>query len=48
MQDAESIEVAILATACPFCEHNLKDGAKRIDNKISIVDIMDLLAQSLE
>ncbi|MGY5858161.1 MAG: (Fe-S)-binding protein [Candidatus Thorarchaeota archaeon] len=48
MSDAEDIEADILATACPFCEHNLKDGAERIGSKIKVVDILDLLAQQLE
>ncbi|TFG99557.1 (Fe-S)-binding protein [Candidatus Thorarchaeota archaeon] len=48
MQDAEEIGADILATACPFCEHNLKDGAESIGSKIKVVDILDLLAQQLE
>ncbi len=48
MRDAESIKADILATACPFCEHNLKDGANRIASNIEIVDILDLLANKLE
>ncbi|TFH04394.1 MAG: (Fe-S)-binding protein [Candidatus Thorarchaeota archaeon] len=48
MKDAEEIGVDILATACPFCEHNLKDGAEGIGSKIEVVDILDLLAQQLE
>ncbi len=48
MQDAVDIEADILATACPFCEHNLKDGADRIDSNIRVVDILDLIAEQLE
>jgi heterodisulfide reductase subunit D len=48
MKDAESIGAGILATACPFCEHNLKEGAESIGSKIKVVDILDLLAQCLE
>ena len=47
MQDAETFEVDILATACPFCEHNLKDGAEAIESNIRIVDILDLLSERL-
>ena len=47
MQDAEDTKADILATACPFCEHNLKDGAARIGSKISVVDILDILANSI-
>jgi len=48
MQDAENVKADILATACPFCEHNLKDGASQIGSKVKIVDILDLIAQQLE
>jgi len=48
MNDAEEIEADIIATACPFCEHNLKDGADRIGSKIRVVDILDLLAENLK
>lgn len=48
MKDAEEIDAEILATACPFCEHNLIDGADRIGSKIKVVDILDLLAENLE
>ncbi len=48
MQDAEEIGVDILATACPFCEHNLKDGASSMGSTIRVVDILDFLADSLE
>ncbi|MGY5880269.1 MAG: (Fe-S)-binding protein [Candidatus Thorarchaeota archaeon] len=48
MQDAEEIDADILATACPFCEHNLKDGAEQIGSKIKVLDILDLLSQQLE
>ena len=48
MKDAEEIAVDVLATACPFCEHNLKDGASTIESSIRIVDILDLIAENLE
>ncbi|MHA1136452.1 MAG: (Fe-S)-binding protein [Candidatus Thorarchaeota archaeon] len=48
MQEAEDTEAEVLATACPFCEHNLKDGAEIIGSKIKVVDILDLLAQQIE
>ena len=47
MQDAEAVKADILVTACPFCEHNLKDGAARIGSKISVVDILDILADNI-
>ena len=48
MKDAEEVDADILATACPFCEYNLKDGAEQIGSKISVVDILDLLSRALE
>ena len=48
IRDAEATGAEILATACPFCEHNLKDGATSIESNIKVVDILDLLAQRLE
>ncbi len=48
IRDAEDTGAEILATACPFCEHNLKDGAASIESNIKVVDILDLLAQRLE
>ena len=48
MRDAEAVNADILATACPFCEHNLKDGSTGIDCNIRVVDILDLIAEQLE
>lgn len=48
VKDAERVEADVLATACPFCEHNLNDGSKAIESNIRIVDILDLLAERLE
>ena len=48
VKSAQEVGADILATGCPFCEHNLKDGAKNIGSKIEVLDIMDLLSQLLE
>jgi heterodisulfide reductase subunit D len=45
---AIDIDAEIIATACPFCENNLEAGAKQIQSKIRIVDVVDLLAESLK
>jgi heterodisulfide reductase subunit D len=47
IKSAEETQADILATACPFCEHNLKDGALSIESKIRVLDIMDLLSEHL-
>jgi heterodisulfide reductase subunit D len=48
IRSAEATGATILATACPFCELNLQAGADLIDSEIRILDVMDLLAKSLE
>jgi len=48
VKSAEDIDAEIIATACPFCEHNLIVGAELIGSSIRIVDIVDLLAESLK
>ncbi|MFW9957779.1 MAG: (Fe-S)-binding protein [Candidatus Odinarchaeota archaeon] len=48
VKSAQEIGADILATACPFCEHNLKDGAQNIGSQIKVLDIMDLLSSQLE
>jgi heterodisulfide reductase subunit D len=48
VKSALDIEAEIIATACPFCENNLVVGAEMIDSKIRVVDIVDLLAESLK
>ena len=48
VKSAEKTGAEILATACPFCENNLIAGAERIGSKIRIVDVVDLLAESLK
>ena len=47
VKGALAIEAEIIATACPFCENNLVAGAEMIDSKIRVVDVVDLLAESL-
>lgn len=48
VKDAESVGVDIIATACPFCEHNLREGAASINSRIRIMDIVDLIAERIE
>lgn len=48
VKSAEDIDAEIIATACPFCENNLVAGAERIDSSIRVVDVVDLLAESLK
>ena len=48
VQSAIEVDAEIIATACPFCENNLEAGAKQIDRSIRVVDVVDLLAESLK
>ncbi len=48
VQDAVDVGAQQIATACPFCEHNLNAGTKILDSDVSVVDIVELLARSLE
>jgi heterodisulfide reductase subunit D len=38
----------IIATACPFCENNLIAGVEIGGSKTRVVDVVDLVAESLE
>lgn len=48
MKSADAINADIIATSCPFCEHNLKAGAEKISSSMRVFDIVDLLAESLK
>jgi heterodisulfide reductase subunit D len=47
VRSADKTGATILATACPFCEANLKAGADLAGSNIRVVDVIDLLAESL-
>ena len=43
IRDAEAVGAEIIATACPFCVLNLRDGAKKIGSKVKVMDISEML-----
>ncbi len=43
IRDAEKVGAEIIATACPFCVLNLKHGAKKINSKVKVMDITEIL-----
>ena len=45
IRDAEKVGAEIIATACPFCVLNLRAGAKKINSKIKVMDITEILLQ---
>jgi len=48
IKSAQEIEADVIATACPFCELNLKEGAQSIESQIKVLDIVDLLLKHIE
>ncbi len=48
VQSAKDTGAEVIVTACPFCEHNLKDGAAYLNDKIRVLDIVDLVAELLD
>ncbi|RDE14092.1 MAG: hypothetical protein C4K48_07175 [Candidatus Thorarchaeota archaeon] len=48
VKTAEGVRADILATACPFCVRNLKEGAESISSRVRVLDIMELLSEQLE
>ncbi|RDE16839.1 MAG: hypothetical protein C4K47_00850 [Candidatus Thorarchaeota archaeon] len=47
VRTAESARARILASSCPFCEHNLAAGRDLSGSSIDVVDVAVLLASSL-
>ncbi|MCL2712661.1 MAG: heterodisulfide reductase-related iron-sulfur binding cluster, partial [Methanomassiliicoccaceae archaeon] len=43
IRDAEEVGAEIIATACPFCVLNLTAGAKKIQSKVKVMDISEML-----
>jgi len=48
IRDAEAVGAEILATACPFCVLNLTQGAKKINSKVKVMDISEILLKVTE
>jgi Fe-S oxidoreductase len=48
VKNAQEVGAEIIATACPFCESNLRLGAKKINSSIRVADIVDLVAERLK
>jgi len=45
---AEAVGAEVIASSCPFCEHNLNAGKDLLGSRIAILDVVTLLARSLE
>lgn len=48
VRTAKEAGAEFLATACPFCEHNLLSGVEIMESRMKVVDVVDLVAESLE
>ena len=47
VQEAEETGAEYLVSICPFCNRNLSDAITALDSKIKMVDLMELVDQSL-
>jgi Fe-S oxidoreductase len=50
VQDAVELGAEIITTACPFCVLTMEDAVKTSGNedKIKVMDVMELLAEAIE
>lgn len=48
IKEAETTGADYLVSTCPFCEQNFRDGAIGIDSKLQVMDIVELVDQSIE
>jgi heterodisulfide reductase subunit D len=44
---AEAVGAEIVATSCPFCEHNLNAGRELSGSSVRVLDVMSLLAEGI-
>lgn len=45
VREAEATGASILATACPFCLRNLRDGAESINSKLNVETVESIVAR---
>ena len=48
VEEAEATGAGTIVSACPWCEANLSDGIDASGSKMKVVDLIDLLEQSIE
>jgi len=44
--EAEQTGVPIIVSCCPTCENNLRAGVIDVGNKMEVLDIIDIVAES--
>jgi Fe-S oxidoreductase len=47
VKEAKEVGAELIVTNCPFCVYNLNDGAKRINEPIPTVDMVELVLEAL-
>ncbi len=47
IQEAESLEVEAMVTACPWCETSFREACIDSDSNLNVLDIIDLVEQAL-
>jgi Fe-S oxidoreductase len=48
VEEAEATGAGTIVSACPWCEANLSDGIDASGSKMKVIDLIDLLEQSIE
>ena len=48
VEEAETTGASAIVSACPWCEANLSDGIDASGSKMKVIDILDLIEQSVE
>jgi Fe-S oxidoreductase len=48
VEEAETTGASAIVSACPWCEANLSDGIDASGSKMKVMDILDLIEQSVE
>jgi Fe-S oxidoreductase len=48
VEEAETTGAGTIVSACPWCEANLSDGIDASGSKMKVIDIIDMLEQSME
>ena len=47
-KEALDKDIDLLVTACPFCERNLNDGIPELANGFAVIDIAEILIQTIQ
>ena len=48
IKSAEKIQADAIVSACPFCENNFEDGREVVGSTMGVLDLVDILADSLK